>query len=130
MNNVSLLGRTTSEIELKTTASGKSVVSFTLAVNRKYDKQKTDFIPCVAWNKTAEFLSQYVRKGQMIAIEGEIQVRSYTDREGKNRNAFEVIASNVYFAGDKPKETTNIVPNISNNDFEEIGGMSDSDLPF
>lgn len=106
MNNVSLLGRTTNEIELKTTQSGKSVVSFSLAVKRKFSKDKTDFINCIAWDKTAEFLSKYIRKGQMIAVDGNIQTRSYTTNNGEKRSATEVLVENVYFTGDKQNADT------------------------
>ncbi len=101
MNNVSLLGRTTSDIELKTTMTGKSVVNFTLAVKRKYKSDETDFIKCIAWNNTAEFMHRYIKKGQMIAVDGSLQVRKYTTQNGENRTATEVIVNDVYFTGDK-----------------------------
>lgn len=104
MNHVILLGRTTSDIELKTTPSGKSVVNFTLAVKRKYNNQETDFINCIAWENTAVFLSKYIQKGQMIAVDGFIQVRGYTDKEGNKRHVTEVIVNNVYFAGEKKRQ--------------------------
>lgn len=123
MNNVSLLGRTTADVDLKTTQSGKSVVSFTLAVRRKYSKDKTDWINLVAWDKQAEFLSKYVSKGQLIGIEGNIQTRSYEDKNGNKRSVTEVIVDNVYFADSKKRdENTNNEP--------EYADYSDLDLPF
>lgn len=129
MNNVQLLGRTTNAIELKTTQSGKAVANFTLAVNRKYDKEKTDFINCIAWNKTAEIMASYVLKGQLIAIDGEIQTRTYEDKNGNKRTATEVIVSNFYFAEskkEKPDPNVNFTE-VDTSDFEEI---SNQDLPF
>ena len=105
MNVVCLLGRLTADVELKKTGSGISVTSFSLAVNRGYKNEdgsyQTDFINCVAWRQTAEFISRYFRKGQMIGLSGAIQTRQYQDNGGKNRTAFEVVVSNAYFAGSK-----------------------------
>lgn len=104
--NISVLtGRLTADVELKTTPSGVSVCSFSLAVDRKYQPQgeerATDFIDCVAWRNTAEFISKYFKKGSMIGIEGEIQTRTYTDKEGKKRKVTEVIVNNASFCGSK-----------------------------
>ena len=103
LNSVILMGRLTADPELRTTASNISVVSFTLAVERNFaDKQtgqrQTDFIDIVAWRSTADFVSRYFRKGQLVAVQGSLQVRSYEDREGNNRRAYEVVAVNCYFA--------------------------------
>lgn len=127
MNNVSLLGRPTTDIELRTTTSGKSVVSFTIAVKRKYSKDETDWIPVVAWEKTAEFLSKYVRKGQMIAIDGSIQTRKYTDKNGNNRQAVEVVAANAYFASEK---VDNTAATSYSQPSVDIGGVECDELPF
>lgn len=127
MNVTALLGRPTTDIELRTTTSGKSVVSFTIAVKRKYSKDETDWIPVVAWEKTAEFLSKYVRKGQMIAIDGSIQTRKYTDKNGNNRQAVEVVAANAYFAGDK---VDNSAAGAYSEPSADIGGVEDDELPF
>lgn len=101
MNNIQLLGRTTSDLELKTTTSGKSVCSFTLAVDRKYSKDTTDFIPCTIWDKGAEVMSKYVKKGQLIAVDGSLYTRKYQDKDGNNRTAYEVNVNNFYFAESK-----------------------------
>ena len=106
MNVVCLLGRLTADVELKKTGSGISVCSFSLAVNRGYKNEdgsyQTDFINCVAWRGTAEFISRYFRKGQMIGLSGAIQTRQYQEKgSGDRRTAFEVVVSNAYFAGSK-----------------------------
>lgn len=105
LNVVALLGRLTADPELRRTPSGVSVTTFTVAVNRSYVKQggerQTDFIDVVAWRNTAEFVSKYFRKGQMIAVQGSIQTRSYEDKQGNKRKAVEVLADNISFADSK-----------------------------
>ena len=124
MNTVILTGRTTSDIELKTTPQGKSVVSFSLAVKRPYSKDTTDFIDMVAWNKTAETLSQYVKKGQAIAIsKSHIETRTWKDQEGKNRKSTEVVVEEFEFLEKKTSEPSQTTPG-----FVEI--TEDEDLPF
>ena len=101
LNRAILMGRLTADPELRQTPNGVSVASFTLAVNRNYSKnaqQQTDFIDIVAWRQTAEFVSRYFRKGQLVAVDGRIETRSYTDRNGVNRKAFEIVADQVHFA--------------------------------
>ena len=109
MNNVSLLGRMVKDPELRSTQAGTSVLQFTIAVDRRFQKQgeekKADFINCVAFGKTAEFISNYFTKGQMIALRGSIQVRNWEDNEGVKRYATEVIVDEVEFAGGKKEET-------------------------
>lgn len=130
LNNVSLMGRITATPELRTTPGGASVTSFTLAVNRAYVKQgaerETDFIDVVAWRNTAEFICKYFRKGQMMALEGSIQTRSYTDKEGNKRKAFEVLADNVFFTDSKGGKADE--PTDAADRFEAI--EDSSDLPF
>lgn len=130
MNTISLVGRTTAPVELKKTSSGKSVVQFTLAVKRKFAKDTTDWIPVVAWEKTADMLSQYVTKGQQIAITGELQSRHYEDKNGSKRTAYEVIARDFDFCGSKNEASGTApeysAPNTAN--FEELN--QDDDLPF
>lgn len=103
MNNVCLMGRLTADPELKQTTNGTPVLSFTTAVNRGFKNPDgtytADFINCVAWRQTAEFIARYFKKGQMIGLNGSIQTRQYQDKDtGKNRVAFEVIINNAYFA--------------------------------
>ncbi|MEE0945495.1 MAG: single-stranded DNA-binding protein [Acutalibacteraceae bacterium] len=138
-NLVVLTGRLTADPELKTTPSGVSVTTFSIAVSRRYkagEETQADFINIVAWRQTAEFITKYFKKGSMIGIEGSIQTRRYTDKDGKNRTVFEVIANNVQFveakrdaasgAGDVPAAFSN----ASVNEFTEVPGESDEDLPF
>lgn len=143
-NLVVLTGRLTSDPEVKTTQSGVSVVSFCIAVQRQYksgEEPITDFINITAWRHTAEFIGKYFKKGNTIGIEGSIQTRKYTDRDGNNRVAFEVLASNVQFVESKRGNTdvnvTNdaedplrtVSENLQNAGFEQAN-MSDDDLPF
>ena len=110
INNVVLMGRLTAVPELKTTQSGISTVRFSIAVERRYNKQgeerQTDFIDCVAWRQTAEFVSKYFNKGSMIAVEGSIQTRNYEDKNGNKRKAVEVQVDNVSFCGSKGETGT------------------------
>lgn len=104
MNKVSLLGRLTKDVEVRYTQTNNTMVaSFTLAVNRRFAKegeQQADFINIVAWSKLAEFVSKYFKKGQQVAVVGRIQTRTWEDEHGQKRYVTEVIAEEVYFAGD------------------------------
>lgn len=128
MNKVILIGRLTRDPEVRyTQATNTMVTSFTLAVNRRFVKQgeqQADFINCVAWNKTAEFVSKYFRKGQQVAIVGRIQTRIYQDNNNQTKYITEVIAEEVYFADSNKNETTN---NVQDDQFEITSG---DDLPF
>lgn len=108
LNIVALMGRLTHTPELKTTQNGTSVCSFRIAVDRSFARQgeerKADFIDVTAWRQTAEFVSKYFHKGSMIAIEGSLQTRQYQDKNGNNRTATEVLASQVSFCGGKAAE--------------------------
>lgn len=105
MNKVVLVGRLARDPELRTTQSGTAVVSFTVACDRRFARQgeerQADFINCVAWNKTAEFVSRYFTKGMRIALDGRIQTRSYDDQNGNKRYITEVVAEDVEFAQSK-----------------------------
>lgn len=101
LNKAILNGRLTKAPELKQTNNGKSVCGFTIAVDRNRDREKTDFIPIVAWNKTAEFVNQWFGKGDLITIVGRIEVRNYEDKNGNKRTATEIIAEEVLFGGSK-----------------------------
>lgn len=108
LNRIILMGRLTRDPELRHTQTGTPVASFSLAVDRDFkDKQTgekaTDFIDVVAWRQTAEFVSRFFTKGRMAAVEGRLQVRDYTDKDGNKRRAVEVVADNVYF-GDSRKD--------------------------
>ena len=105
LNVVALQGRLTADPELKTTPSGVSVCAFALAVDRDYKgadgEKQTDFINCVAWRGTAEFICKYFAKGQMMTLKGQVQTRRYTDKDGNKRTAFEILAEGVNFCGSK-----------------------------
>lgn len=139
-NTVIISGRLTANPELKTTNGGKSVCNFTIAVERKFRQgaeKPTDFIDIVAWNNTAEFVSKHFSLGQMIGVEGAIQTRKYTDKNGYNRTAFEILANSVQFMGYKepkgngdnsPSQTQNSSYSANDDDFAEFDGGDD--LPF
>ena len=133
MNTVALMGRLTYEPELRKTPSGVSVIRFQVACDRSRSKdgeRQADFIDCVAWRQTAEFISRYFHKGSMIAIEGTLQTSNYTDKNGNQRKQVEVLANNVSFCGPKPQEAPSAAPAPTANeaDFEVID--DDDDLPF
>ena len=125
MNNVSLIGRLTKDPELKTTQSGLPVCRFTVAVDRTYSKDQTDFINCIAWRKTAEFISSYFSKGKRIALTGSIQTGSYTDKDGKTVYTTDINVNNVEFCERRKKSDSD-----SNNSVEAEEMPFDDDLPF
>jgi single-strand DNA-binding protein len=143
LNVVVLSGRLTQDPELKTTANGISVCSFSIAVERRFksgEERQSDFINIVTWRSSAEFVSKYFKKGQMIAIRGSIQTRRYQDKDGNNRTAFEIVADDVQFAdfarrdGDSapmaaPAATPASFSNAGAGDFTSIDDV-DEDLPF
>lgn len=134
LNTVALMGRITFEPELKSTNSGTSVMRFQIAVDRNYQasgkERETDFIDCVAWGKTAEFVKSWFHKGQMIALTGEIQTRNFTDKDGNKRKSVEVVANNVSFCGAKENGTqASTLPDINENNVEMLED-NDEDLPF
>ena len=106
INNIILVGRTTKTIELKQNKNGTNYVQFILAVNRPYKDEQADFINCVAWNKTAETIAQYVSKGTMIGIEGRLQVRSYENEAGVRQYISEVLVNRFTFLESKKSDTT------------------------
>ena len=111
LNRVVLMGRLVADPELRHTANNVAVTTFRIAVDRNYTpkgaERQTDFINIVTWRNTAEFVSRYFRKGQLVALEGSIQTRSYTDNQGNNRTAFEVVADQVYFAESRNSSSQN-----------------------
>lgn len=134
MNKSILLGRLTKDPELRTTATGVNVCSFTIAVNRRFKnatgEYETDFINCVAWRQQADFLCKYFSKGSALALVGSIQTRSYEDADGKRVYVTEVAADEIHFAGDKKKTEQNgaqAFPDIPG--FEPVGA-ADDDLPY
>lgn len=132
MNNCCFVGRLTNDPELKKTPSDLSVCPFTIAVNRPRVKDTTDFINCVAWRGSAEYLTKYARKGSLVAVSGALTSRNYEDKQGNKRTAFEVVADNVTICESKNKEAaaSSVEPTYAtqNADFEVI--TDDGDLPF
>lgn len=131
LNTVVLMGRLTAAPELKTTPRGTNVTAFTLAVDRRYQSQngekKTDFINCVAWRSTADFITKYFNKGDLIAVTGEIQTRNYEDKNKNKRTAVEVIANEASFCGGKNNSSSSgpeAAPMTNGYDY------NDEDLPF
>lgn len=141
INIVALMGRLTYSPELRSTPNGLSVIRFQIACDRNYQKdsqnRQADFIDCVAWRQTAEFISRYFHKGSMIAVEGTIQTSNYTDKDGNKRKQIEVLANNVSFCGGKAENGSQGTQGAQNGmnidydnaDFEEIVD-DDDDLPF
>ena len=151
LNHITIMGRLTRDVELRSTQSGVSVASFTVAVDRDFGardggERQTDFIDCVAWRQTGEFVSKYFRKGSMIVVSGRLQSRKWQDREGNNRTSWEVNADNVYFGesrrdgGDTTgydrssysrSEPARKESNYSSNSYSSFSEMEDDgDLPF
>ena len=109
LNHITIMGRLTRDRELRRTGSGVAVASFTVAVDRDFGgrdggEKETDFIDCVAWRQTGEFVSKYFTKGRMIVVSGRLQIRSWTDKDGNKRRTAEVVADNCYFGDSKRDE--------------------------
>ena len=126
LNKIIVMGRLTKDPELRRTQSGTAVTSFSVAVDRDFKSQsgerETDFIDVVAWRQTAEFVSKYFTKGRMAVVEGRLQVRDWTDKDGNKRRTAEVVAESIYFGESKKRDTS---PDVQ---FEEI--PDDGELPF
>lgn len=149
LNKIILQGRLVRDPEMRTTQSGKSIASFTLAVERDFAPQgqqkETDFINCTAWNGTADFISRYFSKGGMATVCGSLQIQNYTDRDGNKRTSPNVNVENVYFAGEKRAEKSKDGEKSKSTakgksaysskpapkqTFEEMEDGPDNDLPF
>ena len=106
LNHIIVMGRLTRDPELRRTGSGTAVASFTIAVDRDFSpkdggERETDFIDCVAWRQTGEFVSKYFQKGRMAVVSGRLQIRSWNDKDGNKRRTAEIVADNVYFGDSK-----------------------------
>ena len=110
LNHITIMGRLTKDVELRRTGSGVAVASFTIAVDRdrknEEGEKETDFIDCVAWRGTGEFVSKYFTKGSMAIVSGRLQIRTWTDKEGNKRRNAEVVADSVYFGDSKRSDST------------------------
>ena len=127
LNSITIMGRLTRDVELRHTQSGTPVASFTLAVDRDFKSKdgvkETDFIDCMAWRNTAEFISKYFSKGKMAVVSGRLQIREWTDKDGKNRRSAEVVVDSIYFGDSKTSQQP-----VAEPEFTEI--EDDGELPF
>ena len=141
LNHIVIMGRLTRDPELRYTQSQTPVVSFSVAVDRDFGgrdggEKQTDFIDCVAWRSTAEFVSKYFRKGSMVVVSGRLQIRDWQDRDGNKRRSAEVVADNVYFGESKRREdggnsydSNRGASAPARSGFEELSD-DDGELPF
>ena len=139
MNTINLTGNICNDLEVRSTQSGKAVLSFNLAVKRPFTKDTTDFIPVTVWDKGAEYLAKYGHKGSRVAVTGKLTTRKYQDKDGKDRTAYDVVADAVELMDGKSdaqsagsSAPTNYVPDAYKSpvepEFEAVG--MDDDLPF
>lgn len=126
-NSATLIGRLTKAPELKKTQNDKSVCNFTIAVDRRFDREKTDFLSIVAWNKTAEFVCSYFHKGDAIGVLGRIETRSY-EKDGVSHIVTEIVADEVFFTGGKTSGKDEKPDAIKDKEVEQI--EDENDLPF
>ena len=124
LNNVTIMGRLTNDVELRRTNTSKSVAYFTIACDKPGKDKGASFIPCVAWEKTGEFICNYFSKGSAIVVEGRLESRQYETNEGQKRTVLEVVVSQAHFCGKKEQKTED-----NSNPFTVLSG-DDSDLPF
>lgn len=131
INHFVLQGRLTRDPEMRQTNSGLSVCSFTVAWSEKRkDSEKQLFMPCTAWRQTAEFICKYFAKGSEIAVEGKLNTRKYTDKEGNERNTTELVVDNVHFCGSKKHENDDNTSGGQATGFTELNDADEADLPF
>ena len=144
LNTITIMGRLTRDPELRRTGTGIAVASFTVAVDRDFGgrdggEKETDFIDCVAWRQTGEFVSKYFTKGSMIVVSGRLQIRNWNDKDGNKRRTAEVVADNCYFGdskGDKTEQSgyTGFIPNKSpdsaDTQFSALDDEDDARFPF
>ena len=128
-NGAQIMGRITRDLELRHTQSGTAVCQFCVAVTRSFKdangEYQSDFIDCVAWRNSAEFITKYFSKGAMIALDGELQTRNYTDKDGNKRKATELLVSSAAFTGEKREAAAKPAPTE-----DDYSAITDDDLPF
>jgi single-strand DNA-binding protein len=134
LNHITIMGRLTRDPEIRRTNNGTAVTSFTIACDRDFGDKETDFVECVAWKNTAEFVSKYFAKGRMAVVSGRLQIRGWTDKDGNKRKTAEIVADNVYFGDSKSDNQsgyTGFVPNdkVPANDYAVLDD-NDAQLPW
>ncbi len=134
LNHIAIMGRLTKDPEIRRTQSGTPVASFTLAVERDFKDDSgtraTDFIDCVAWRNTAEFVSKYFSKGRMAIVSGRLQIRTWQDKDGNNRKVAEVVADSVYFGEAKRNDRAEASSNVPTAPSREYESDDDGDFPW
>lgn len=125
LNTITVMGRITKDIELRRTNTGTPVASFTVAVDRDFDKGKTDFIECVAWKNTAEFAAKYFSKGSKAVVTGSLQMRDWEDKNGNKRRSAEIVVGSMYFADSKKESGYSALVAPEMDEIED-----DGDVPF
>lgn len=133
LNRTILIGRITRELEVRKTQAGKSVLNFSVAVPRQYGKDETDFINCIAWEKTADFMSNYLKKGALISVEGRIQTGSYEGTDGKKVYTTDVIAERVQALESRSQregQTNTNESNVYKKEEEPVLDITSDHLPF
>ena len=135
LNHIVIMGRLTRDPDLRRTGNGIAVASFTVAVDRDFGQsgqKETDFIDCVAWRQSGEFVSKYFTKGSMIVVSGRLQIRNWTDKDGGKRKSAEVVADNCYFGSAKEKSDSNynIQGGMGNQTYSQYTAPQPSDMPY
>ena len=134
LNKIIIMGRLVRDPELRHTGNGTAVASFSLAVDRDFKSQsgekETDFVDIVAWRSTADFVSKFFTKGRMAVVEGRLQIRDWTDKDGGKRRSAEVVAEHVYFGDSKRSESDTASAPPASEDFREISEDEEGELPF
>ena len=130
LNSITIMARIVRNPEIRMTAANKTVANFTVAVDRDYDREKTDFFDVTAWEGTARFVEQYFSKGQMIVVRGRMERRVYEDKNGDAKEKWEIKAENIYFGGEKKRDGETASPKrVDASTFEDLPDDS-SELPF
>lgn len=132
-NSVTMMGRIVNDLELKVTSNGTNVCQFRIAVDRRYqskgEERKTDFFNVVAWRKSAEFVTKWFAKGRMILVQGELQTRQYTDKNGNPATWYEIIADRISFTGEKKLDTDNAPSSLPPEPPQSTSASSDVPIP-
>ena len=131
LNRITIMGRLTANPSIRMTASNKAVASFTVAVDRDYDREKTDFFDVTVWEGKARFVEQHFTKGQLIVVSGRMERRTYEDKHGDAKEKWEIKAEELYFGGDKKKDGETASPKrVDASTFEDLPDDFDAELPF